>query len=112
MIYLLITDRQTVNYYYSTIHALELIYFDSNTNIGFSNIYSILNGINGINVAETVDIVQLSTIALQISRQICDCNAGIYTQILRLLCAKTTFHRLTMLCGMADVTNAAKQRHA
>ena len=28
--YLLISDRQTVNYY-STIHALELIYFDSNT---------------------------------------------------------------------------------
>ena len=30
MIYLLTTERQTVNYY-STIHALELIYFDSNT---------------------------------------------------------------------------------
>ena len=30
VIYLLTTDRQTVNYY-STIHALELIYFDSNT---------------------------------------------------------------------------------
>ena len=29
VIYLLTTDRQTVNYY-STIHALELIYFDSN----------------------------------------------------------------------------------
>ena len=30
--YLLTTDRQTVNYmYYSTIHTLELIYFDSNT---------------------------------------------------------------------------------
>ena len=28
--YLRTTDRQTVNYY-STIHALELIYFDSNT---------------------------------------------------------------------------------
>ena len=94
MIYLLTTDRQTVNYY-STIHALELIYFDSNT-------------INGINVAETVDIVQLSAIALQISRQIFDCNAGIYTRLLRLLCAKTTFHRLKLLCGIADVTNTAK----
>ena len=30
VIYLLTTDRQTV-IYYSTIHALELIYFDSNT---------------------------------------------------------------------------------
>ena len=30
VIYLLTTDRQTVTYY-STIHALELIYFDSNT---------------------------------------------------------------------------------
>ena len=30
VIYLLTTDRQTVNYY-STINALELIYFDSNT---------------------------------------------------------------------------------
>ena len=30
MIYLHTTDRQTVKYY-STIHALELIYFDSNT---------------------------------------------------------------------------------
>ena len=30
VMYLLTTDRQTVNYY-STIHALELIYFDSNT---------------------------------------------------------------------------------
>ena len=30
VIYLLSTDRQTVNYY-STIHALELIYFYSNT---------------------------------------------------------------------------------
>ena len=30
VIYLRSTDRQTVNYY-STIHALELIYFDSNT---------------------------------------------------------------------------------
>ena len=30
MIYLRTTDRRTVNYY-STIHALELIYFDSNT---------------------------------------------------------------------------------
>ena len=30
VIYLRTTDRQTVNYY-STIHALELIYFDSNT---------------------------------------------------------------------------------
>ena len=29
-IYLLTTDRQTV-IYFSTIHALELIYFDSNT---------------------------------------------------------------------------------
>ena len=45
--------------------------------------------------------------ALQISRQIFDCNAGIYTHILRLMCAKTTFHRLTLLCGIADVTNAA-----
>ena len=64
--------------------------------------------INGINVAETVDIVQLSAIALQISRQMFDCNAGINTHLLRLLCAKTTFHRLTLLCGIADVTNAAK----
>ena len=30
VIYQLATDRQTVNYY-STIHALELIFFDSNT---------------------------------------------------------------------------------
>ena len=30
VIYLRTTDRQTVNYY-STIHALELIFFDSNT---------------------------------------------------------------------------------
>ena len=30
VIYLLTTDRQTVNYY-STIHAIELIYFDSYT---------------------------------------------------------------------------------
>ena len=30
VIYLLATDRQTVNYC-STIHVLELIYFDSNT---------------------------------------------------------------------------------
>ena len=64
--------------------------------------------INGINVAETVDIVQLSAIPLQISRQIFDCNAGIYTHTLRLSYAKTTFHRLTLLCGIADVTNAAK----
>ena len=30
VIFLLTTDRQSVNYY-STIHAIELIYFDSNT---------------------------------------------------------------------------------
>ena len=74
----------------------------------FDEYISILTVINGINVAETVDIVQLSAIALQISRQIFDCNAGIYTHSLRLLCAKTTFYRLTLLCGRADVTNAAK----
>ena len=80
--------------YYSTIHTLELIY--------------IISILNRINVAETVDIVQLSAIALQISRQIFDYNAGIYTHLLCLLCAKTTFHHLTLLCGIADVTNAAK----
>ena len=50
VIYILTTDQQTVNYY-SLVQALELIYFDSNT-------------INIIKVAETVDIVQLSAIAL------------------------------------------------
>ena len=64
-------------------------------------------------MVETVDIVQLSAIALQISRQIFDCNAGIYTHLLRLLCAKTTFHRLTLLSTgtiylsqLRDVTKA------
>ena len=36
----------------------------------------------------------------------------VFTHLLRLLCAKTTCHRLTLLCGIPDVTNAAKLRHA
>ena len=47
----------------------------------------------------SVDIVQLSVIALKIYSQIFDCNinAGIYTHLLRLFCAKTTLNRLTLL---------------
>ena len=40
VIYLCITHRQTVNYY-SAIHALELIYFDSNTNLTGKHIWSL-----------------------------------------------------------------------
>ena len=90
MIYILTTDRQTVNYY-STIHALEVIHFDSNTQI------------NGIKVAETVNIVQLCAIAMQVSRQIFDCMP-VFTHLLRLLCDKKKLHRLTVLEGIV-VTN-------
>ena len=80
---------------YSTIHILELIYFDSNTVTR-----------NGIKVIETVDIVQLSTIALyKISHQIFGCNWGINTYLLPLLCAKIMLHCLTVLDGIVDITN-------
>ena len=41
VIYLLTSDRQTM-IYYSTIHTLELIYFDSNTQETRAGVYEIL----------------------------------------------------------------------
>ena len=68
VIYLLTTDRQTVSYY-STIHALELICFNSNTQ-------------------ETMkkqlfpSYSSISTLALKKSRQMFDCNASVYMYFL------------------------------
>ena len=63
---MLAIERQTVNYY-STIHALELIYFDSNTQ-------------------ETMKkrLYPSDAIALKKSRQMFDCNASVYMYFLRL----------------------------
>ena len=46
-------------------------------------------------------IVQLSAVAMKISCQIFDCNEGIFTHLLCLLCAKTMLHRLMLLDGIA-----------
>ena len=71
VIYLLITARQTVTYY-STIHILELIYFDSNTQETIKK------------AVVSFRFFKLSVIAPKKSRQRFNCNASVYMYLLRL----------------------------
>ena len=76
------TEWQTVNYY-STIHALELIYFNSNT---LETMKKQLYPSDSSNFPPFFSAKK--------SRQITDCNAGVYMYFLCLLCTKMTLHHL------------------
>ena len=82
MIYLLTTDRKTVNYY-SLNHTLELIYFDSYPQETIKK------------AVESFKFFQLSTIALKKKRRMFDSYTSVYMYFLRLQRAKTTLHHLT-----------------